>query len=333
MSTPSYIDPTTLTNCTVHTCPVDSSFYNYRISLPPNAIFLTFFSLSLFLYLSIWLTKRRGTFFSSAMLLGITAEIIGYIGRILSYTNQWNENGFLIQTICLTIAPAFFSAGIYVCLAQIVAVYGAENSLIPPRYFARIFIPCDIAAIILQAAGGATSAIALQSNSSLAVGDDVIIAGLALQVYTLFHFILLSMYFAFRVRCRKVRIKTSRRFRGFIWALGIATIAVFWRSVYRVAELNQGWNGPLTHNQWLFVGFEGVLMVIAVAALGVFHPVSCLDGAWGGVKGAQGDERSNGGIEEVRKEGSEMKAEGERRSEPQIPELGMRAEEITPAGD
>ena len=65
-------------------------------------------------------------------------------------------------------------------------------------------------------------------------------------------------------------------FKGFKWALGIATIAIFWRSVYRVAELNQGFNGPLTHNQGLFIGFEGVLMAISVAALGAFHPLLCL---------------------------------------------------------
>lgn len=59
---------------------------------------------------------------------------------------------------------------------------------------------------------------------------------------------------------------------------------MFWRSAYRVAELNQGWNGPLTKNQGLFIGFEGTLMVIGVGAMAIFHPEVCLGGAADGMK-------------------------------------------------
>lgn len=138
MSTPTYIDPSSLNNCTIATCAITTSFYNYRIVLFPNAFFLSIFALSLVIYLTLYILKRRFLFFAISMKLGILAEMIGYIGRILSYKNQWDENPFLIQTICLTCAPAFFSAGIYVCLARICTVYGEKNSLITPRWFTRI---------------------------------------------------------------------------------------------------------------------------------------------------------------------------------------------------
>jgi hypothetical protein len=51
---------------------------------------------------------------------------------------------------------------------------------------------------------------------------------------------------------------------------------VFWRRAYRVAELNEGFFGPVTFNQGLFIGFEGVLIVLAVFALAIFHSASCL---------------------------------------------------------
>lgn len=113
------------------------------------------------------------------------------------------------------------------------------------------------------------------------------------------HFILLAIYIPIKIHRRTkalgteavlpqdpnlVALRCSWQFRGFLWALGISTIAVFWRSVYRVAELNQGWNGPLTRNQGLFIGFEGALMVIAVGSLAVFHPEMCLGNVGDGME-------------------------------------------------
>jgi hypothetical protein len=45
--------------------------------------------------------------------------------------------------------------------------------------------------------------------------------------------------------------------------------------VYRVVELSEGWTGHLIKQQWLFVGLEGVMVVIAVAVLNAFHPAFC----------------------------------------------------------
>jgi hypothetical protein len=72
-------------------------------------------------------------------------------------------------------------------------------------------------------------------------------------------------------------------FLGFLYALGLSTILVFWRCCYRVAELNQGFLGPVTFKQNLFVGFEGILMVLAVALLAIFHPALCMGDAMNGI--------------------------------------------------
>ena len=68
---------------------------------------------------------------------GCICEILGYAGRLMMHKNPFNLNGsvsavscghsvqkadflnrFLIQICCLTIAPAFFSAAIYLCLSR-----------------------------------------------------------------------------------------------------------------------------------------------------------------------------------------------------------------------
>ncbi|KAI0484508.1 sphingoid long-chain base transporter RSB1 [Xylariaceae sp. FL0804] len=272
--------------CNASICPYDHSYYQYRIELAPNAFFLAWFGTSLIAFLGTFLLTRRGASFTTAMVLGELSEIIGYAGRIMSWKDQWGENGFLIQICCLTIAPAFLAAGIYLSLQKIVATYGPENSRIPYNYYTRIFIPCDVVSLILQAVGGALASLASHRDESTTTGDNIMIAGLTFQVFTLLIFMILCADFALHVRKRQktlgaaaltqdpelVAIRESRQFKGFLFALALSTICIFWRCVFRVAELSDGWTGPIMARQNLFYGFEGTLISAAVLALNIFHP-------------------------------------------------------------
>lgn len=126
-----------LAECTIDTCPIDSSYYFYRVSLAANATFIALFALSLIGFLVTYAVTRRATAFTFAASAGVILEIIGYAGRIMSWKNQWEENGFLMQIVCLTIAPAFIAGGIYLCLRRIVYSFGPENSRIAPETYTR----------------------------------------------------------------------------------------------------------------------------------------------------------------------------------------------------
>ncbi|KAK8061354.1 hypothetical protein PG994_007720 [Apiospora phragmitis] len=69
------------------------------------------------------------------MCLGLVCEVLVYAGRITSWKNQWGENGFLMQIICLTIGPAFMAVGVYFRLRIIVCMFGSENSRLKPGMF------------------------------------------------------------------------------------------------------------------------------------------------------------------------------------------------------
>lgn len=90
-----------------------------------------------------------------------------------------------MQIICLTIAPSFMAGGIYLCLRNIVDAFGKENSRIKPETYTRFFIPCDVVSLILQALGGGMASVASHENRSSALGDHIMVAGLALQSLTL----------------------------------------------------------------------------------------------------------------------------------------------------
>jgi hypothetical protein len=66
------------------------------------------------------------------------------VGRIQSWQNQWGQTGFLMQIVCLTIAPAFMAGGIYLCLRRVVYAFGPENSRISPEAYTRIVRPLSL---------------------------------------------------------------------------------------------------------------------------------------------------------------------------------------------
>ncbi|KAK3363455.1 RTA1 like protein-domain-containing protein [Lasiosphaeria hispida] len=307
-------------------CETVSGFYNYDISLPANALFVGIFGLSLLGFIGTYGATRRGLGFTLAMVAGVILEVLGYVGRLMSQKNRWDENGFLMQICCLTIAPAFLAAGIYLCLRRIVYAFGPENSRIAPETYTRFFIPCDVVSLVLQAAGGAMASIASHNDdkSGLETGDNIMIAGLAFQVVTLLIFIVVTADFGLNVlrRHRKLgaaaleqsetarQVRGSFRFRGLLVALAVATICIFWRSVFRVAELSEGWNGPLTKRQDFFIGFEGVMIAVACLVLNVFHPSVCFSSMMDGAGGLRSKKKTKGEKGESGKGESSSDADG-----------------------
>ncbi|KAI9694384.1 MAG: hypothetical protein M1820_008984 [Bogoriella megaspora] len=245
------------------------------------------------------------------MVSGCILEVLGYIGRIMSRHNPFvsrapkktlslgrnertaahisrqNEDPYLLQIVTLTIAPAFLAAGIYLTLSRIVVTFGSSNSRLPALWYPRVFIPCDVISLLLQAGGGGAASAASHANGNIKPGDNIMVAGLAFQVFTLAVFIALSVDFALTTwrRHRELgadaldpahaKLRQSKRFQGFLVALALATLCIFTRSVYRVAELSEGWNGHLIHTQKYFIGLEGAIVGAAVLALNAFHPGFC----------------------------------------------------------
>lgn len=68
-----------------------------RPSLPANATFLALFSLSLCSFLAQVHLSKRFIGFTIAMASGCILEVLGYISRIMSYHNPFNE----VQIPCL----------------------------------------------------------------------------------------------------------------------------------------------------------------------------------------------------------------------------------------
>lgn len=114
-------------------CPADGSSLGYAPNMAASIVFLGIFSISLVAHAALGWKYKTWTFLI-AMALGSSSEMVGYLGRILMHNNPYklstlvfdpsdprsaaDPTRFLVQIVCLTMAPAFYSAGLYLCLSR-----------------------------------------------------------------------------------------------------------------------------------------------------------------------------------------------------------------------
>ncbi|KAF6835938.1 RTA1 like protein [Colletotrichum plurivorum] len=269
------------------------SYYPYTPDWRANAVFTAVYAGLLLCFAAIWIFNRSGHAFNLSLLLGTACELAGYACRWASSHNPWRRATFLVQLCSLIMGPTFYAAAIYLCLRRVIVVFGAEHSRIPPKWFPRIFVPCDLVSLVLQAVGGGLAAVASHKGHLHVAADRVMVAGLGFQVLTMLCFVLVAGDFALRVwrgerraarqgsaamlapvvlgreAAALQRLRGDAKFRWFLAALAVATHCIFLRCVYRIAELGGGWESPPAAREDLFVVFEGA--AVTVAALGLFY--------------------------------------------------------------
>ena len=188
----------------------------------------------------------------------------------------------------------------YLCLARIVVAYGENISRFTPRAYTLTFIAFDFIALLLQAIGGAIASVA-NTASTTQMGIHIMVAGVSWQVASLGIFSILCAEFAWRIH-RSMdgqlnpdfeALRRTFKFRAFLWALGLATLAIFVRSVFRCAELQAGFHGALANEQIPFMILEGAMIVSAVGILTIFHPGIAFNGQWHAASWSLGKKRSN----------------------------------------
>jgi hypothetical protein len=217
-----------------------------------------------------------------ALCFGCIGEAIGYAGRVMLNNDVFDEDAFTIQIVCLIISPAFVSAGIYLTLKHFVIGFGQGWSRLPPVWYTRIFIAGDILSLVLQGAGGGLASSADPNSTLQDAGTNLMIAGVVIQVVVLAFFGYFLAEYTLRTYRRRDQLSEGARalfqktsFRCFISAIIIAFGGIFIRCVYRIPELTGGWRSEIMRNEIEFIILEGVMIVISVGVLTVFHPGYC----------------------------------------------------------
>lgn len=194
------------------------------------------------------------------------------------HSNAWNDAGFEMQICCLILAPSFFAAALYLTLKDMVRAIGPQFSPIKPRLYPWIFISCDLLSLILQGAGGGTAA----SANTTKVSDDgghIMLAGIVFQVATFtFLYTLLALFIRNLRNGRQTMTESqlsvlhSRDFKVFAWGIFIASVGIYLRCIYRIAELAGGWENKIMRDEVSFYVLDGAMCVIAITALTFAYP-------------------------------------------------------------
>ncbi|KAH8193603.1 hypothetical protein TruAng_012234 [Truncatella angustata] len=246
-------------NCTLDICPVEISVYGYRPSLAANGTFLGLYVISAIVHGYLGMRWKTQVFMYS-MLIGAANAVLGYAGRIAMYYNPFNFAAFMIQIICVTSGPVYYSAAIYVTLASSIKYFAPSLSRFPPNLFYWIFIPTDLVCLVLQAAGGALSTASAGTSDT---GVYMALVGLSLQVFAMVAFCglfadYLIRYYRSDIYRSGEGIKLGRRPKLFFAFLALAILLILARCSYRLAELRDGYSGDLIRDEPMFIGLEGM---------------------------------------------------------------------------
>lgn len=165
--------------------------YGFELSRPGNVIFLVvFFCVAVFNIFMAFRSKQ--VWYSVCFICGFGLEAIGYVGRVLGFINSSSMGYYIIQSFCLTIAPAFLMAGIYFLFAQTVAIHGRQYSLLRPMWYSYFFIGTDVLSILVQGGGGGLAA---QGGDLLNLGNTLMLVGILIQIIAMTIF--LGLWFIF----------------------------------------------------------------------------------------------------------------------------------------
>ncbi|TGJ78955.1 hypothetical protein E0Z10_g9815 [Xylaria hypoxylon] len=269
-------------DCTPETCTLSESYYGYRPNLGIDIFFSIVYVAILVHCLYIAIRKRKWLSYTICVFLGAILELVGFAARIYGYSYPFLKIGWVIQYSVITFAPIFTSAAMYVCIGRIADYLGRGKFNIKPRLYARVFIPSDVFALLIQSSGGGVSISEdVSLDGGISTGQGIIIGGLTLQVLSLTVFFILFWGVIwptnlFRPKKYGKLNEDDKRVRNFVIYLLIAIVLVIGRSAFRVAEYSQGIFGTLGHNEVLFILFDGFPIAIATSLMVIFHPIYML---------------------------------------------------------
>ncbi|KAF4921138.1 hypotheticall protein [Colletotrichum fructicola] len=239
-----------------------STNYGYVPSFAAGVALSVLFSIPLF-YHTFQSIRLRATV---SILLAIGA--LSWASRAYAGKCPYNADAFMSQIVTLIIAPVFFASAIYVLLGKLIINLGPSSSLISPKWYIIVFCTCDVLSLIIQAVGGAMASIA-DTDEDMSMGTQIMLGGIAVQLFTMTLFGGFLGDFFWRVFSH-VRVSVIYGMKLVFVSLTVSFVMVYIRSVYRVIELAQGWNGYLLTHEVYFIALDAVVMVITVA---IFVPL------------------------------------------------------------
>lgn len=263
---------------------LESLIWHYKPNLAVCIIALVLFALSTLAHI-IQLIKFRQLSFIFFVLGGI-AQVVGYIARIGCIHDLNSITFYVIHTLAILLAPIFYAVSIYGLLGKVIQYTEAEGiSPIKPTRITCIFVIGDLLSFLMQSTGGGLMTSGDPDKTDL--GTNIILIGLIIQLVFFFVFIFLTYIFHIRTQDWNASSSQQGNWKLLLKILEVGSVLIFIRSVYRVIEYGQGFDGYLvSHEAYLYL-FDALMMFLVQILFNVVHPGAIL----------QADEKSSNDIE------------------------------------
>lgn len=231
-----------------------------------------------------FLTIRHRSWYWIVFPIGLLFEVAGYAARSLSAKKDpYHLLYFVLNYFFIVTAPVFLAAGIYTVLSGLITRDKIQNNgqitgkglhtRFPPKLMIWFFVVSDVISTIVQVAGAALIGISYSKRNDPATANNILLAGLAYQVFSMGVFvILLGSYLFARFRSHA----TAGTSNIFCAVFGVTTVAVYLRTCFRLAETAQGLGGKLGTNEIYFACLEFAPVALAVLLMAIWHPGRCV---------------------------------------------------------
>ncbi|KAF8854527.1 hypothetical protein BDZ45DRAFT_728743 [Acephala macrosclerotiorum] len=215
-----------------------------------------------------------------------------------------------MDIICITVAPAFIAAGIFLtlnplsvslqpCFRRLISFQrhpsGEKIRALCPQWYTRIFIACSLVSILVQTVGSC-----LSINSKLTEASNTIrLTGIAFQVLTLlmFGFLAIEPYVNYSKQNSHsfyfIITHINRTLMKSMIAIAGAYTAILIRSVYHVVEMAARLRNRIMRNEASFIMLDSLMRVVACVVLVIWHPWVIFIGAKTGLRVEDGAEGGN----------------------------------------
>jgi hypothetical protein len=178
---------------------------------------------------------------------------------------------YIIQNTYILLAPALFAASIYMVLRRVILqAHGETHSIIPVKWLTKIFVLGDVLSFLVQ--GSAAGLMATSENAQM--GQNIVIAGLFIQILVFGFFVVTTIIFHRRMRECPTRESEDPNvpWESRIIMLYVVSGLIMVRSVFRVIEFIMGHDGYLLKHEWPLYVFDGVLMFGVMVIFFVKYP-------------------------------------------------------------
>ncbi|KAK0102228.1 hypothetical protein ONS95_005851 [Cadophora gregata] len=219
---------------------------------------------------------RKKTWFYTPLVVGSVMMTLGYIARYLSTKSPNSLMPYIAQSMFIILPPSLYAATLYMIFGRIVLlVDNPKASIIRPTRVTKIFVGGDVLAFLMQSGGGGMMVV----QSMAAMGQNVMLAGLFVQLLFFGFFLVVSLIFFQRMRASPLR-HTVPTYGKHTWAgllnlLFAAAALIILRCIFRAIEFGQGHDGGYlaSHEVYMYLFDTAPMFIVQV----MFHVVHAGD--------------------------------------------------------